>query len=61
MEEQYMFYIILAIWTLFFIWAFSLSTILFSRLKQIVDSLNQVIDLLEKLPVVLEKKLKSDQ
>lgn len=59
MPEQYMFYIILAIWTLFFIWAFSLSTILFSRLKQIVEGLNQIIEELEKLPVVLEKKLKS--
>lgn len=59
MEEQYMFYIILGIWTLFFIWAFSLSTVLFNRLKQIVEALDQIIDSLEKLPVVLEKKLKS--
>jgi len=59
MQDQYMFYIVLAIWTLFFIWAFSLSTILFNRLKQIVDGLNQIIESLEKLPVVLEKRLKS--
>jgi hypothetical protein len=59
MQEQYMFYIILALWTLFFIWAFSLSAILFNRLKQIIDALNQIIDSLEKLPAVLEKKLKS--
>ncbi|MEW6096335.1 MAG: hypothetical protein AB1567_07400 [bacterium] len=59
MQEQYMFYIILAIWTLFFIWAFSFSTILVNRLKQIGVGINQIIELLEKLPTVLEKKLKS--
>ncbi|MFH1563203.1 MAG: hypothetical protein ABIF11_07300 [Nitrospirota bacterium] len=48
MEEQYMFYIILAIWTLFFIWAFSLSAMLFNRLKQIIEALNQIIDSLRK-------------
>jgi len=59
MPQEYMFYLILAIWTLFFSWAFSLSVILFKRLKQIVEAINQIIDLLEKLPVVLEKKLRS--
>ncbi len=56
MPEQYMFYIILTIWTLFFIWAFSLSAMLFNRLKQIIKALNQIIDSLEKLPAMLEEK-----
>ena len=56
MEEQYMFNIILAIWTLFFIWAFSLSAMLFNRLKQIFEAVRQISDSLEKLLAILEKK-----